>query len=970
MGKKCKDKEPAAPVIEKVLSPVPSPRILPASSEAQDSPDDSSSLSRRSVSSKAVMDILVSSEQEDNPSDQNCPEGVCQNAIEKLPENIEALMARGGLVPSSPPRREHHGSLEAVGSWRSARGGGGSAGQGGSRSATDQGGRYADWKAEGAADPDQAMVPFISKGLTGQDASWASMVEAEDQKQSDSGMPNSALAVYDTFMDPAESPAAWRLLEGTSPGLSPKQSAALICKLKELNRKLGCLNTWWPQRAKVRWLTEGDSNTAYFRTMGSNRRQSNQINQVLDLNDWTYGLASSQKSQNKKIRNCRTVHGFEKRYPKNFQITLKQTQIFRLCMEKRQEGVGMGEGRWSSPSLLEGDSEGRGDDLVVNGASGLGLEAGLVNPTGLSGGNGFSGKFEACYKTSVLSNPTWRIPQAKCSGGFFNGSEVDSGAISLGTPSVKLPAKSPASSPALLVPGGNGVAAARVLSSSKSVVDPVLPLAAATLTTCGDMVGSPSMSAMDLCRSSADGGGSAFAGTGGSPPAASSTRSRLLGSGSGSSGPDLGGSGLHCNGSRASVSRSGDSSMAQVRNGNCGGSTFEVSMATVDLAGLAQNDVDLEQEGIPLTPWESLNVCGGDVVNVVSGIDPRVLEGSLPCGGFVSGAVQYSGGKPRVFRGSPPPTAAGTSLGMVGVNNVMGVAFIIAGGISRAPITTPIQADSSGIQVEAMEEEPDLDDAELDAMEEAFNPLAGGDESERMGSHVGCSVDGNIDCNAVLGFGALPDVTTARGVLEDGPLTEEVDMGLDTEPVSVGSVPPDVPVVPLADNIGSGNVQPSLLDPVLEHSISLAFCSGCCWWCVALALPRCSGVLWIFWEPATGKETHPEHGIKRGRIPSGRRGLDKERSRPEEFTIFPSPRLPGLIKSPFFQVPEHPSPRTSKSIPSPFNSTMVEDPLAAVWAQRPVAGVAGGARRWRYLAAAVSCEFFGSPLQVFFSPSC
>ncbi|KAK8955715.1 hypothetical protein KSP40_PGU004031 [Platanthera guangdongensis] len=125
-------------------------------------------------------------------------------------------MARGGLVSSSPPRREHHGSLEAVGSWRSARGGGGSAGRGGSRSATDQGGWYADWKAEGAAAPDQAMVPFISKGLTGQDASWASMVEAKDQEQSDSGMPNSALAVYDTFMDPAESPAAWRV--GGFPG--------------------------------------------------------------------------------------------------------------------------------------------------------------------------------------------------------------------------------------------------------------------------------------------------------------------------------------------------------------------------------------------------------------------------------------------------------------------------------------------------------------------------------------------------------------------------------------------------------------------------------------------------------------------------------------------------------------------------------------------------------------------------------
>ncbi|KAK8951856.1 hypothetical protein KSP39_PZI003968 [Platanthera zijinensis] len=74
-----------------------------------------------------------------------------------------------------------------------------------------------------------------------------------------------------------------QLLESGPTGLSADQTKTLIHKVKELNSTLGRLQTWWRQRAKVRWLTEGDSNTAYFHSMASNRRRCNRINQVLDM---------------------------------------------------------------------------------------------------------------------------------------------------------------------------------------------------------------------------------------------------------------------------------------------------------------------------------------------------------------------------------------------------------------------------------------------------------------------------------------------------------------------------------------------------------------------------------------------------------------------------------------------------------------------------------------------------------------
>ncbi|KAK8956334.1 hypothetical protein KSP40_PGU005401 [Platanthera guangdongensis] len=384
---------------------------------------------------------------------------------------------------------------------------------------------------------------------------------------------------------------------------------------------------------------------------------------------------------------------------------------------------------------MEGDSEGGGKDLVISGASGLGLEAGEVNPAGFCGAEA-----------------------------FFIGDGVNSGVISLGTSSVEQPAKALPSSPAWCALGSNGVAAARVPSSSTTVVDLALPLATETFSISGGSAASSSKTVADPCRSGADGGGSAYVGAGGSPPAGFGARSRSLNSGSGLLGPDPGGSGPLGGGSGAAIPRSGGSSVAQVMNGGNGGSALEALTSTAASAVLVQNVAVLAQAGIPLTSWESLDVCDGDTVNVAPGIAPRVMDGSMPGGALVSGAMHCGGGVPRVFGGSPPPTVAGTSLGTVGANDLMGVRCSFTGGVSGAIFPTPQFVDSGVALAADMEDEPGLDDVELDALEEAFDPLAGGVDSARMGSSVSRSVGGNIDCNAISGFGALPDAIAARGV--------------------------------------------------------------------------------------------------------------------------------------------------------------------------------------------------------------
>ncbi|XP_020694670.1 uncharacterized protein LOC110108384 [Dendrobium catenatum] len=54
----------------------------------------------------------------------------------------------------------------------------------------------------------------------------------------------------------------------------------LKAKVKELNLVLNNLNTWWKQRAKAKWINEGDVNTKFFQSFANSRRNANRISQV------------------------------------------------------------------------------------------------------------------------------------------------------------------------------------------------------------------------------------------------------------------------------------------------------------------------------------------------------------------------------------------------------------------------------------------------------------------------------------------------------------------------------------------------------------------------------------------------------------------------------------------------------------------------------------------------------------------
>ncbi|XP_020686379.1 uncharacterized protein LOC110102390 [Dendrobium catenatum] len=69
-------------------------------------------------------------------------------------------------------------------------------------------------------------------------------------------------------------------LECSPAGLSKAQTESLRYKVQLLKSTLARIMTWWSQRAKVRWIEEGDGNTRFFRTMASARLRSNFIEQL------------------------------------------------------------------------------------------------------------------------------------------------------------------------------------------------------------------------------------------------------------------------------------------------------------------------------------------------------------------------------------------------------------------------------------------------------------------------------------------------------------------------------------------------------------------------------------------------------------------------------------------------------------------------------------------------------------------
>lgn len=65
--------------------------------------------------------------------------------------------------------------------------------------------------------------------------------------------------------------------------MSESQTQSLIRKIKDYHCTRARIATWWKQRAKDRWLKEGDANSAFFHAIASGRRRSNMIVQVEDL---------------------------------------------------------------------------------------------------------------------------------------------------------------------------------------------------------------------------------------------------------------------------------------------------------------------------------------------------------------------------------------------------------------------------------------------------------------------------------------------------------------------------------------------------------------------------------------------------------------------------------------------------------------------------------------------------------------
>ncbi|XP_020703147.1 uncharacterized protein LOC110114567 [Dendrobium catenatum] len=66
--------------------------------------------------------------------------------------------------------------------------------------------------------------------------------------------------------------------------LSEKDSWIRKSKISDYNSTLAKINTWWRQRAKIKWATQGDSNTKFFHTFASARKNANFINSILNSN--------------------------------------------------------------------------------------------------------------------------------------------------------------------------------------------------------------------------------------------------------------------------------------------------------------------------------------------------------------------------------------------------------------------------------------------------------------------------------------------------------------------------------------------------------------------------------------------------------------------------------------------------------------------------------------------------------------
>ncbi|XP_020673098.2 uncharacterized protein LOC110092773 [Dendrobium catenatum] len=78
--------------------------------------------------------------------------------------------------------------------------------------------------------------------------------------------------------------AELQLIDCSEDGLSAEEDHELRMKACELNATLARMATWWRQRAKTRWIAEGDSNSRFFHSFATARRRGNRIVDILCLN--------------------------------------------------------------------------------------------------------------------------------------------------------------------------------------------------------------------------------------------------------------------------------------------------------------------------------------------------------------------------------------------------------------------------------------------------------------------------------------------------------------------------------------------------------------------------------------------------------------------------------------------------------------------------------------------------------------
>ncbi|XP_020683952.1 uncharacterized protein LOC110100684 [Dendrobium catenatum] len=68
--------------------------------------------------------------------------------------------------------------------------------------------------------------------------------------------------------------------EASSLLFSNSEVLILKSKVNEFNFTLVRLNTWWKQRAKAKWMKEGEVNTSFFHAFANGRRNGNSIKQI------------------------------------------------------------------------------------------------------------------------------------------------------------------------------------------------------------------------------------------------------------------------------------------------------------------------------------------------------------------------------------------------------------------------------------------------------------------------------------------------------------------------------------------------------------------------------------------------------------------------------------------------------------------------------------------------------------------